>query len=321
MPRCEGCGEWVDTDERFCPHCSVKISREAGADRWDAIDDTDPERDLDQEETRRRVRARERERSGGGEPVPQNREPAFEFVLRHPLRRGRRPLLVSAVLFLGSVLVVPALLLAGYSYRLGRTVVFEERQPPEYDDPGKLIIDGTRLVIVSSLPTLLWGLATMLVLGAALVVVPAAEGLGSFVVLVSAAGLLWFAGTYIVAFVGNDSVVEAFTDGRARVLRTAGIFLKGWLLMLVFAVVVLVGLTVAVSPLYLSLAVGAPLPVVLVVSPVALAGVGLVVGYAVLVGATYAGYVYYEAADRGVVSPPEENEGMAPGSTGLADAN
>lgn len=317
MPRCTACGTWADDDERFCDQCGLKLPDDATGDRWSRAtgQGEDSNREHDPSEVRRR--ARERKLSTDDSLPPPKREPALEFLLRHPLRRGRRPLLVSAVLLLGSVLVVPALLLAGYSYRLGRSVVLEAEKPPRYSDLGRLVMDGIRLVIVVSLPTILWTVGTLLLLGLLLVVLPVSGVLVPLATVLSAAGLLWFGGTFVVAFVGSDSVVGAFTDDRARAVRSDPAYLRSWLLVVVLAVVLLVALTVVVGPMFVLLAVGVPSVLVLGLSPVFLGGCALLLAYAVLVGVTHAGYVYHGAADRGVVPAPEKSTSTAPAEPGI----
>jgi hypothetical protein len=315
MPRCPNCGEWVDENERFCDQCGLKIPDDTTGDRWEreTFGGDSSDREHDPEEMRRRQRTRAADEDV---PLPE-REPGLEYVLRHPLRRGRRPLLVTAALLLGSFLVVPVLLLAGYSYRLGRSVVAEAEEPPEYSNLGELIMDGTRLVIVTSLPTLLWSIGTLLVVGILLVAVPAANGLAPLVTGLSAAALLWFVGTFVVAFVGGDSVVGAFVDGRARALRFDPIYLRNWLLVLASTVVLLVALTVVIGPMFVLAAIGLPTFVLVPLWPIALAGGAVVLAYGLLTGITYAGYVYYGAAGRGIVPAPEERTEMGLGLPGL----
>jgi hypothetical protein len=315
MPRCTTCGEWVDEDERFCDSCGVRISEDAGGTRWktratdaDDIDHGRSTRESPQGHT-------DPTRAANEAVAPPKRESILQFVLRHPLRRGRRPVLVSAALLVGGILVIPALLLAGYSYRVGRSVVLEEEQPPAYTDLGRLAMDGIRLVIVVSLPTLLWTLGTLVILGILLVGVPASGRLVPLVTALSAAGLLWFAGAYVVAFVGSNSVVGAFRDGRAGELRSDPAFLRNWLFVVVLSAVVLVALSVASVPVVVLSSAGVPTPVVWGLSGLSLAGAGLVLAYAGLVGVTHAGYVYHGAADRGVVPAPEQR--TETGSTAL----
>jgi len=222
MPRCSGCSEWVEEDQRFCGYCGLKIPDETGGSRWDQSDQTESSPETDESRTGL-GRAEE-------ELAPPKRESVLRFVLGHPLGRGRRPVLVSAALLLGSVLVLPALLLAGYSYRVGRGVVLGEERPPAYGNWGRLLMDGTRLVIVASLPTLLWTLGTVLLLSVMVFLLPVSDGFVPLVSVLSGAGLLWLLGSYVVAFVGNDSVVSTFLGGRARTVRTDPSYLGHWLL-------------------------------------------------------------------------------------------
>jgi len=85
-----------------------------------------------------------------------------------------------------------------------------------------------------------------------------------------------------------------------------------WLL----AVVLTVALLVA-GPALLVLAAKMGSPVALVLGVSTLGGLALMVWFAILVGLTYAGYIYHGTADRGVVPPPAENPGMSPGAVGF----
>ena len=313
MPRCSSCGEWVEEDQRFCGYCGLKIPDETGGSRWDQPDvgsgETGPSSDGDKHRTG--------EPRGTEDIAPPKRESVLGFVLGHPLGRGRRPVLVSAALFLGGVLVLPALLLAGYSYRVGRGVVLGEDKPPEYDDWGRLLMDGTRLVIVVSLPTLLWTLGTVLLLSVVAFLLPVSDGVVTAVGALSGAGLLWFLGAYVVAFVGNDSVVSTFRGGRAHSVRSDPSYIGHWLLSVVLTVAVLFVALLVVGPALVVLGGDGGSPVALALAVPTLGGLALVFGFAILVGLSHAGYIYHRAADRGVVPPAAENPGMSPGAVGF----
>jgi hypothetical protein len=313
MPRCSSCGEWVEEDQRFCGYCGLKIPDETDGSRWDQPDVASEETETPDEGGERRTDAGR----ASDDLAPPKRESVLEFVLGHPLRRGHRPVLVSAALLLGGVLVLPALLLAGYSYRVGRGVVLEEERPPEYGNWGRLLMDGIRLVIVVSLPTLLWTLGTVLLLGVVVFLLPVSDRLVPLVSALSGVGLLWFLGAYVVAFVGNDSVVSTFLGGRARTVRADPSYLGHWLLVVVLTVVTLVAALLVAGPALLVLAADVGSPALLVLAVPTLGGLALVFGFAVLVGLTYAGYIYHGAADRGVVPPPAANPGMSPGAVGF----
>ncbi len=349
MPRCTDCGARADGNRQTCHRCGAVLPGGEGGDTPDtegvdgegrkaadrpashraesgrstgAIPDPSTDRTGGTTDTERTVPGYFGSRTpgdvdggtGSGDvPLP-DRESGFAFVLGHPLRNGRRPLLVSAALLLGGVLVIPALVLAGYSYRLGRSAVFAAEEPPAYDNWGGLLMDGARLVIVVSIPALLWSAGTVVLLGLMLLVVPSDSGVLSVTALGSLAGLLWFVGTYVVAFVGSDSAVEALRGDRRSVLRSDGGYIRHWVAVLGGATVLLVGLGAALAALLVARP-GGPLGVA--VSGGWLVGVAVVLAYALLAGATHAGYVYYTLAERGLVPPPEENVGMSPGNTSL----
>lgn len=302
MPRCPSCGEWADEDEQFCDYCGIKLPHNAPDDRWDkrATTEAEPTDGGPATTTAREMAAGKKER-----PLHE-REPLFEFLLRHPFRSGHRPVLISVVLALGSFLVVPALILAGYGYKLGRSVIFEEETPPTYDDWAALAIQGVRLVIVMSVPALLVMIGASILIGLMLIVLPAAGGLASIVFFFALLGLLWVVGAYVAAFLGSDSVPGAFLDGRARALLSTDLFFKFWVLFLLLFFPALVIMLVVSGPLFILLTINAPLPIVLLGVPIAAVGTAAVVGYGFLVALTYSAVVYLRAVRRGIVPEPDK---------------
>ena len=305
MPRCTHCDGWVGDEEDFCDQCGIKIPDDASDDRWGDRVEVD-----DSAMTREKMAELEREEFEGSaddDRSYQAREPPLEFLLRHPLREGRRPLILGTLLMLGSVLVIPTLILAGYSYRLGRQVAFERDDLPVFDAWKELTVDGARLAAVVAVPSLLWAVATAVVVWLLAQLLPGGGGLVSIFLLFSLAGLLWFVGGYVLAFLGTNSVRRALLDGRARTIHGEELYQTFWALFLVFILpFVLIG--TAVSGPALILAIIGVTPILL--APVALVSAVLlaaVLSYGLLVSLTYAGYIYWRAARINIVPEPDDD--------------
>jgi hypothetical protein len=191
---------------------------------------------------------------------------AFEF----PRRRGWKPLLIGGGLFLISFLIVPYFLILGYSYRVGRAAAIGHNEPPAFGDWGGLAFDGLRmfaLVLILGIP------ATILQLVGAQI----SPILG--IVLSLAVGLALPA--FQVAFLGSGSITGALTDGRATSILFTTYYLKALLLSIL--------LGIATTLLFL-------------LSIITIVGWLFVLAFVVFVAQAFWGYVYFQAAQKGIVS-------------------
>lgn len=290
MPRCTGCGAWVD-DETFCDRCGAKLPDDAPDDRWHQHSSQGPQ----SESEPARTGADDEQRP------PQRREPTVQFLLRQPLRAGHRPLVVSAVLLLASPLVIPVLALFGYSHRLGRSVAVGAMTPPSYGDWGRLVVDGVGLLAVLVVPSLLWTAGAVAVTWLLLFALPFAGGLVVLTALFGLLGLVWLTSACVAALAGTNSVAATFTRGRVRSLLAGDGYLTLWLVLVVFVFLLALVVAVLSGSLYALLAADIGLALAAPLGVLALAGLAVVLGYATLVGATCTGYIYYRMADRGVV--------------------
>ncbi len=85
---------------------------------------------------------------------------AYKYPFADP--RWFQKMLVGALLILASMIIwlIPSVFVAGYLYRIARRIINEDGQAalPEWDDWGKLFVDGIKLVGISfiySLPMLI----------------------------------------------------------------------------------------------------------------------------------------------------------------------
>jgi hypothetical protein len=329
MEYCQNCGEQVSPDDRFCDNCRADLSAGDGPERRGSDQSTDQQsgqgnqpgqqrrqggqgnqsgqptgqqRRQGRQSTNRQQGQRATgqqsqpatgqrgQRAGGQQQLPQNTNGVFGFGFGYPVRDGWGPLLISSVLVLVSFLIVPLAIVAGYGFRVARAAATGQANPPEFGDWGGLIFDGFRLLAAMLAPMILlvavtFGLLTLL------------GDLGALLVpLLFAAFFLLFYGWYafLTAFVGSNSVIAAFTDGRAVSLVTSVYYLKSIVFFILFSIAFSVLATLA---------------------SLTFVGVFIASAFQILAFGAFWGYVYYQAAQRGIV-PAAEPDSRSTGRTG-----
>jgi hypothetical protein len=75
----------------------------------------------------------------------------FEDALRYPYDEGDglRSLVIGGLLTLLSVLVLPAILVSGYTLRVLREVDAGDEHLPAFDDCGAMLVDGLKAIAVA----------------------------------------------------------------------------------------------------------------------------------------------------------------------------
>jgi hypothetical protein len=75
----------------------------------------------------------------------------FEDALRYPYDEGDglRSLVIGGLLTLLSVLVLPAILVSGYTLRVLREVDAGDEHLPAFDDWGAMLVDGLKAIAVA----------------------------------------------------------------------------------------------------------------------------------------------------------------------------
>ena len=191
-----------------------------------------------------------------------------------------------------SFLIVPFLITLGYSYRVARHAALGRAYPPQYEDWGGLIVDGLRylgIILVAGIVGLFGVFALTAVLGSI------SDTLGALTFFVGYFGLFYFGGAFLTAFIGSNSFVKSFTDGRAVQLLKSPYYLKSMLIYIaivfVFSIITFISIITIIGPL-------------------------IVNSYAVLAFGAYWGYVYFQATEKGIVAPPVEDQQPAPQSGG-----
>ena len=247
MTYCPECGEELSETAEFCNSCGAALSQDAGESGGTAPQATEQE--------------------GGG--LLQDRKAGYDFAIYYPKERGWKPVLISAVLLVGSIVIVPLLALLGYSYRTGRAAATGTPEPPAYGDWGGLVVDGIRWFVVALIPALLW----VIPLGIAGAISPV---LG----IVASLATYWFVGAFLTAFIGTTSVKEALTDGRAWSLLKSEYYLKAWLGFVLF----IVGMWILTM-----------FSALLILGPL------FMTGYLIVAIGAYWGYVHYQAVQKGII--------------------
>jgi len=318
MEYCHNCGEAVSPDDRFCDNCRADLKAGDESNRRRSGQSTDQQRRQGGQRNRsdrsgnqqrrqgsqrgrsgsqqRRQSANQQQRgqrgAGGQQQLPQDTNGVFGFGFGYPVRDGWKPLLLSSVMVLLSFLLIPLAIVAGYGFRVARAAALGRPNPPKFNDWGGFIFDGLRLLAVTLIP----GLAWILLIGVGFGVAFAADSLVVLALLfaVSYVVLLYAVYAFMTAFVGSNSVVGAFTDGRAISLLTSVYYLKSVLLFIVFNIA---------------------LSIVLTLASFTLVGVFIGAAFQILALGAFWGYVYYQAVEKGIV-PRAEPDSRSSGQTG-----
>lgn len=338
MPYCPECGADVRDDEQFCPNCGTGLSGEQGGDQWgedttqsggrqqggnqgwgdDYTQQQGGNQGWDDDPNQQQAGSQGYQQQGGnqgyqqqtgnqgyqqqgrggqaavagGGTLPQRSSGALDFTLGYPKRDGWTPVLISVLLTLGSFLVLPLLPLLGYVFRIGRNAALGRPNPPQYEDWGGLFIDGLRylaLVIVTGIAALVGVFALAIALGSV------SDSLGALAFLVGYLGAFYAGLALLTAFIGGNSVTGAFTDGRVVQLAKSAYFAK--------AVLIYLGIAIVFN-------------IIAIVSIITIIGPIIVNTYFILSLGAYLGYVYFQAAEKGIVAPPAGAQQQAPQSGG-----
>jgi len=314
MAYCQECGGEVAADDWFCQHCGAELdyltadeqgqtgSTETAHDDWvegQPVDgDTgwtadDPSTggtvggsDDGQRSSIDGGQGNWRDQSGA-EPAGQESAGAdeaalhetdpFTFTFKYPISSGWRPLVVSALLFLGSLFVLPVLVLTGYAYRVARAAALGEPTAPVYEDWGGLLVDGIRYLVLSAVVAVGFYAAV-----GGIVLLGSEATLALFLLVPVYVGFGYAMPALLVTFVATDSVTAPFTTRRAVDFLLTVEYLKAFL----------IGLGVAFA-----------LEFLLVFSFVTIVGWIVAIPYFWLAYAAYWGYAYRDAAENGAVPP------------------
>lgn len=129
-------------------------------------------------------------------------EYTYNFAWYFPRVDGWRSILIASALVLTGFLVVPLLVVLGYSYRVGRAAALGRASPPPFEDWQDLLVDGLRFSV-------------LVVPAAVLFVIPL---LGPYVAL-----------AVIAAYMGSGSLTDALFDGSALRLMVSVFYVTAFI--------------------------------------------------------------------------------------------
>lgn len=171
----------------------------------------------------------------------------FEEAVEYPYDGGEglRAIAIGSVLTMLGVLVLPLVLVSGYTVRVIRTVAAGDTHPPAWDDWGSLFVDGLKAIAVGIgyllVPTALVGLAVVAFFVPVSEPVPRVLSLVLSVVALLSVPLL-LAALYalpagLAAFAVSGSLGAAFAVRRLWPVLRSGTYAVAWLLAFVVTVV------------------------------------------------------------------------------------
>ncbi|MBV0924341.1 DUF4013 domain-containing protein [Halomicroarcula limicola] len=281
MPHCTACGAAVSTTDAFCPQCGLErhepSDEAAGADAVESGEIADTRETT---ESRRRVdMAGERDATAEGDAGPYERG-SLSFGLYYPSRAGYEPFLLgSIVALLGAVIPFVGLFTYGYVFRLIEWAANGRADPPEFDEFGRLFVDGLRLAVATAVLAVVTA-----VVGATVAAVTEQAGLAGplsdFAVALTALAGLYVTPAVLTAYAVTGRITRAFTG------RYAGAFALSTHYLAAFAG---------------SLVLGFAATMLWVASLLTLVGPVFVSTYASYVFAAFWGYQYRAAAEAGTV--------------------
>lgn len=178
-----------------------------------------------------------------------------------------------------SFLIVPLFLALGYAFRVARSAALGVHYPPKYKDWGGLLFDGFRFFAVYFIIAFVSNIAVFALFRAT---VEISIGLAAIVFIILSIAVPWVMFAFLLAFLGSNSVAEAFSNGEALELLKSWFYFKSLLLF--------VGLVLIMTTL-------------IIVASITIIGGIAALFYSILVYAAYWGYIYYRAVEEGIVSP------------------
>jgi hypothetical protein len=152
--------------------------------------------------------------------------------LKYPISDGWNPILVAGGLTLISFLIIPWIIVQGYSFRVGRRVA-EGESMPSFKDWAGLLIDGLRFFALGLI------FATVVSVVASLGVFAGDEGtlLGTVFGLIS----VYVLPAVVVSFVGKNNIIEALTSSETYkyAFSLEYLIMIGYLIILIFPILII----------------------------------------------------------------------------------
>ena len=141
-----------------------------------------------------------------------------------------KTVLIGGVLSLLSVLIIPAFILGGYGIRVLRHTTLGDDELPQFDDWGKLVVDGFKgfAIAIGYLlaPIVLFGLSIVALSGTL-------QTVGVAVSAIAYLAAIYSLPAATTVFAREERVGAAFTTNNLRPILTSRRYVGGWLRALV----------------------------------------------------------------------------------------
>ncbi|PSP94580.1 hypothetical protein BRC91_04910 [Halobacteriales archaeon QS_4_62_28] len=238
MPYCLACGTKTDFEVTDCPSCGEAISQridlpadDAPATESDSVDDLT----VAGEETGETATDASEVGTEPDGPSPFSDMLAVAFAITYPVRGGYSPVVIGGVLqFFATVFLFPALLTAGYAFRLAGAAARGQTERPALDNYGQLLADGLKTLLVSGLYGVVLLVGGLVAAVASVVNEPVGLAVGILVVPIS----LYPVPASLAVYAATDDAQAAFSRRYTGRLCASRAYLQTWLLMVACLVVI-----------------------------------------------------------------------------------
>ena len=227
---------------------------------------------------------------------PRVEDGKVSYAFKLPTSDGYGALVLGALCVAGSFLLIPAILLLGYAYRLTEAAAYGDRLQPPFEDVGDLLVKGVGYLVVYIVLTILTYAVAFIFLGTASLSAdaqPVFASLSGVLYLVSVLGLSYVMPAVYVIYAASGSLTSGFSPRRIAEFAFTGTYLVAFLIYLVVSILLFV--TGLVLGFVLFFTIIGPF----IFFPVFFAF------YLYFIAAFWGG-TYYEAVQEGIVPHPSE---------------
>lgn len=317
MPYCPDCGAECRVDDVYCRSCGYNLqddpenyqneSSEEPRDSWSSDgsddwtggwDDQSRRRDTRDDQSRQRgtrdqYDEQERRDRRKGKRIEDGK---LSYGFGFPTSDGFGALVLGSVCTFLSFLIIPAVVLLGYAYRLTEAAAYGDRLQPPFADLGDLLWKGGGYLLLYILLTILTYAVGFIFLGSALFAVeqqPEFAGVSGVLYLLTTLVISYVMPAVYVLYAATGRLTGALSPGRVAGFAFTGHYLVAFLVYLIIS--------------FLLFFVGIFLGIILfltIVGPFIFFPVFFT--FYLYFIAAYWGGTYYEAAEKGLVPHPSE---------------
>ncbi|GEM_PF-4021108 len=326
MPYCPDCGAESRIDDVYCRNCGYNLQRDPENYRDESSDE--PRDSWSSGESRDSWSSDERDDRGGGwddqsrrrdtrddysrqrEPRDQYDEPGrrdrprgkriedgkLSYGFGFPTSNGFGALGLGSVCTFLSFLIIPAIILLGYAYRLTEAATYGDRLQPAFADLGDLLWKGGGYLVLYILLTIITYAVGFIFLGSTFFAVeqqPEFAGISGVMYFVTTLVISYVTPAVFVLYAATGSLIGALSPGRVVGFAFTGHYLVAYLVYFIISFLLFfVGIFIGIL-LFLT-----------IVGPFIFFPVFFT--FYLYFIAAYWGGAYYEAAEKGLVPHPSE---------------